>query len=388
MKASTTRKIRCVAAAGILTLLAACGPAKTAGSSDATAEISANVPTMAELYEGSGSAPPETGPVVAQDKTVWFISCGQKLPDCATMAAASEEAGAALGWNMRVFDGNLNVNGAFNEGIRAAIAANADAIVIAGMHCEQMIQSLREAKAAKIPVIGTDALDCNETGDENGEDLITVPMLYSEKAPTMVDWLTSWGSPSAAWLANNEPSAKVITVNSQDPLSNLLMAGFRQGVEQWCSECEILEELNAPLDGLAPDGLLSQRFQSALTKHSDEATIAWGSLDYYLGTLGMAKSIENAGLKDKVHLLGGSGAQASADLLRAGLLQAIPSARALEWPQWGALDELNRHFNGEESVPQGIGVQLADETKNMPPAGPYVEQVDFKSAYTTLWAKH
>jgi ribose transport system substrate-binding protein len=62
-------------------------------------------------------------------------------------------------------------------------------------------------------------------------------------------------------------------------------------------------------------------------------------------------------------------------------------ARSDEWVSWAAMDELNRHFNDQPSVSQGVGFVSIDKDHNMPatPGDGYQTPVDFKTIYKTAW---
>ena len=160
---------------------------KSAAVSSLTATVVPGVPTLAQLKLGFETSPPKTGPAPAKGKTVWWVSCGQSIPECSTPAAAAKKAATEVGWTFHVADGALDVNNGYPAAIRTAIAAHPDAIVVHGIDCAAIEQPLQEAKAAHIPVLGVEANDCPKS-------LFAGPMMYSSKAPTVQDYFRSWGN--------------------------------------------------------------------------------------------------------------------------------------------------------------------------------------------------
>jgi ribose transport system substrate-binding protein len=74
-------------------------------------------------------------------------------------------------------------------------------------------------------------------------------------------------------------------------------------------------------------------------------------------------------------------------LIRQGTagLQAMPSYSA-KWIAWATIDEINRIFNHQPLVPEGVGIRLVDATHNMPPAGQdYDSPIDYAGAYKKAW---
>ncbi|WP_206745022.1 hypothetical protein, partial [Pseudofrankia sp. BMG5.36] len=70
---------------------------------------------------------------------------------CATPAKAIEEAGGCIGRNVKIFGGQSNST-VENNGIRSAIANQADAIVLVAVDCSSLFSS-RSAAGAPTPAL-------------------------------------------------------------------------------------------------------------------------------------------------------------------------------------------------------------------------------------------
>jgi hypothetical protein len=49
------------------------------------------------------------------------------------------------------------------------------------------------------------------------------------------------------------------------------------------------------------------------------------------------------------------------------------------------IDALNRIFNGEKAVDEGLGFRAWDKDHNLDASGPWRSKVYYKSAYTKVW---
>jgi ribose transport system substrate-binding protein len=98
---SSRTAVSAAAALLAVTALAACGSSDSsgedpgsggAGGPAAAADAEA---ILDELAEGFESAVPTEGPAPATGTSVWWISCGQSIPDCSIPAASAGEATAS-----------------------------------------------------------------------------------------------------------------------------------------------------------------------------------------------------------------------------------------------------------------------------------------------------
>src|SRR5262249_32633064 len=112
-------------------------------------------------YKGTDRDPPKSSPKPQAGKKGWIISPGQIGESASIPTTAAKEAGGAIGWEMTIFDSKLDVN-AFSTGIRQAIAAKADGIILHAIDCPLVKQALLEARDAKVKILAYYALDCDD----------------------------------------------------------------------------------------------------------------------------------------------------------------------------------------------------------------------------------
>jgi ribose transport system substrate-binding protein len=356
----------------------------TEGSDPETTVYAEGVPTLKELYEGSNEPAPTTGPAAASSKNVAFITCSTQPVGCAYPAESFVEAAKVLGWKARIYDGKLNVNNGYATAFHAAIASNPDAIVMFGIACEEVKTSLEEAKKANIPVVESITEDCSGS-EPNGPKLYSVENQFNQDALSAAEFYERFGENQAAYVVDKtEGKAKVILTEWVGSQGRRVGTGWKTVFEK-CAECEILENVEWEAAEQAPNGPLEQRFKTALTKfpEANAAIIAYDSMATFGG---LAKAIVDAGRQSDMLVVSGEGFAETLQLMEEGKgISAEGGAWDNKWAGWELADELNRYFNGEPSVPQGLGLDVIDLEHNLPPEGKtYEADIDYVKAYEEI----
>jgi ribose transport system substrate-binding protein len=382
------------AVAAVALLATGCGsgnssaPAGQAGTGtgatiQARSDFSAKILSTADLYRGNEAAPPTTGPAPAKGKSVWWVSCGMAIVDCSGPANAAKEAAQKLGWNFHIADGQLNQGGGDLKATEQAIAAGADAIIVHGISCPIIESALLEAKQKHIPVLGAEALDCSDTG---GPHLFTAEMKYSPTMLTGADYFTAWGVYAASYIIDKAGEhAKIILNQGTEPLQAVINTGFVDTLKA-CTGCAIASDLKFSSADLTPNGPWIQAFRTSLLQHAS-ATAIYFPFDVNIVGAGGARAVQASGLH--IVTAGGSGSAAALDLVRQGL-QDMVIAHSPEWLAYGAMDELNRIFAGQPTVPEGVGLRVVDKAHNLPAAagGAYESPINWLAAYDKLWGRN
>lgn len=368
LRRASAALIAVVVAAG----LAACsddGDSGNAGSTGASSTVSE------DSYAPTYTAPPTGTNPAAKDKTVWVISVGQASPTGAAGANAAMKAGETIGWNMKLFDAKLDP-AQFSNGIKQAIAVDADGVVLIAVDCPAAKSALQQARDADVKTVGVYALDCNEV-DPSDEGLYSSQVSFGDRYSSLADAYQAWGSDSAKWaIAHNGGSAKVLSFenNEYDILKNY-QKGFKAEVEK-CDSCEF-----TVVDWLAADfgPKLTAITQAALLKNPDAQVVQGGSNP----TLGITQGVTQSGKQASLATIGGLGLSIDNDAIRQGQLTAA-NAWPSEWFGFGAVDTLNSVFNGTEVRDQGLGWQIIDANHGLPD-GDFTSDVDYIAAYKASW---
>jgi ribose transport system substrate-binding protein len=386
-----------VGAVTIAVTLAACGSSSSSSPKDAAAGSSAvdvnkvyipGVPSIADLLKSTETSVPEASPPVAKGKNVIFMSCGQAVAGCSATPNAMADAAKAVGWRYRIIDGQLNVNNGWVTGMRQAIAAKPDAIVITGPNCQDIKQPLIEAKAAGIAVLAINSSDCNDPLTPSGvsEPLFTLALQFSKDAPTAGDFARAWGKLQAAYVIDmTQGRAKVIETNDNVAFGLHQKEGWDE-VLKLCSDCSVVKQLPYKAADTVAGGQLFQQFTTTLIQHP-EANAAILNYDNVAIGSGLAKAVLDAHRSGSMAVSGGEGTGPGLDNIRGHLGIDGDVSFSSPWHGWAAVDELNRYFNHQPLVPEGIGFRLVDAEHNLPAASgqPYDSPYDYKSAYKKIW---
>jgi ribose transport system substrate-binding protein len=344
------------------------------GSEETVSEESESAPeysvlSMEELLKGTGGKPPTSSPAPAEGGDIWWVSCGMQIPDCAVPAKSAEKAAKKLGLEFHIADGKLNENGGDLTATKTALAANPSAIIIHGISCPLIAPALQEAKQREIPVMGVEALDCNEGLEEGeeGAELFTAEMKYAESAESGLEYFQSWGNVAASYLidATKGKGKLIVEEPNEAGLQATVRDAYNATMEQ-CEGCEVLDHFTFVSSDLAPGGAVAQQFRTALVKYGNQADAVYMPFDVNITAAEGAAEVEKQGLTGKLITCCGSGGAPVLDLVRQGKW-TVAETHSAEWMGWGAIDNINRVLNNEETVPQGIGFVIATKEKNLPP---------------------
>ena len=362
----------------------------SASDVDPTREYAPGIPTLEKLYASSEYAPPSTGPKLAPNKNVIFLSCGQLAPGCAGPALAMEEITKQIGWHYKIIDGAFGVNDGYNSGMRQAIAAKPDAIVVHGIACPQILQPLKEAREAGIPVINIQAADCDDVKNPGGpsEPLFT-NMQFNKDFKSAAEFFYEAGFTQASYLIDaTQGHAIIIRDRYTGSLQGDYQAAGQDAALAKCSDCKVVATVDwGPADG-GPSGALNQKFTTLLTQFP-KANAALLSYDSVATSYGISKMITDAGREATMVVVAGEGYAPAQEVirLRAGLTADV--GQSPEWMAWGAIDTMNRYFNNSPLVPEGIGYRVIDASHNLSPEGedytPPKSLIDLQGIYLRSW---
>ncbi|MDK3255565.1 sugar ABC transporter substrate-binding protein [Blastococcus capsensis] len=395
MPRSPRSRLAAVSAAACLSLVAACGgtdsEAASSGGpvddelvSEAQAAVEAN-------RQGTDRALPDSAPAPLPDQNIWVISCTEAGEGCSAPAAGAKAAGEAIGWDVTVFDGKGTPD-VFAQGIRTAIADQADGIILDVVDCVAAKAPLEEAKAAGIKIFAFYSLDCDDPLLGGGDPLFDAEVLY-EEGRTYAEQVEDVYSKSVAdyVIAETGGNAKIIQFIEDDILvGQHLYKGFQKHIEP-CTGCEIVKQVPFTLTDLVT-GQLQGKATAALTQHPD-ANVVYVPYDAAL-TLGIAQAVTASGRDADVLVTGGEGLSPNIGFVQEGKGQDMIAGAPARWVGWAAIDGMNRLLQGEEQVDPGIGMQTLDSDSALPTETTFYDgnvdeqgkpKQDYEANYRTIW---
>ncbi|MBO1901762.1 substrate-binding domain-containing protein [Leucobacter weissii] len=356
------------------------GSASTTDGGDEAPTASASPVSLEELAAGDYGAPPTSAPPIAEDKSIWIVSCGQNAIGCAIGAESAKEAAESLGWTAQVCDGQLNAGGAFADCVRQGIAAGVDGIVTEAIDCSVIQDPLREAEAADIVTVNFWGFDCDQGVNPAGDPLFSASVQPSEEYASNEDYQFAVGQARAEWIiAASGGEAEIIELEFKGTnIGGVLSAGFHDAIES-CGSCTVhTVDVTHQTFGDA-----RQIVESALLQHPAAEWVAIPLESLVL--LGAAQAVASSPRSSDISLIGGEGFPPNLDLIREDQGQSASVGQPIGWYGYGAIDTINRVFNGESAVPQGMSFQIVDAEHNLPDEGGYVPPVDYESAYREAW---
>lgn len=380
----TTRKvaIAAVAAAIALTLSACTTGDDTPSSSASGTTSSAAQAALDKAYKGFGSDLSDLASVTPKAGQKFFVmSCGESNPTCHAPAAAMVEAAKAAGWTGEIVDGKLSPDG-FATAIRQATAAGANVLVPVGISCSAAAAAFTEAKAAGVTIVGGGGQDDCDPKVWASERL----WLPDDQQPTHYGIFGAFGTLQADYMfgkTNGNPQCVVINLTSQG-WGQLITDSFSAELKT-LGAGKVLATVDVS-DPESADGSYIQKVTSALLAQPDVNCLSVPTDGYLVN--GLAAAINQAGLADKLVVVGNFGSEAALDMIRQGtpgITAVIGDAQ--DWEAWGSVDTAIRVLAGEDPAYIGQTIQAVDKDNNMPSSGAYNGAIDWKSKFLASWGK-
>lgn len=349
------------------------------GATQEQAEQAASRATARALRGRSTPVDPTPRPAVP-GKHIVVISAGQASSTAKAGVDAAVEAAEAIGWQVDVYDAELNPAN-YAPLVRQAIAGGVDGILLGAIDCQAVAGPLREARAAKIAVVGGGAFDCDDPhGGGADRGLFSAQVNLEPLAASTAAFARGYGADAASYIIDaSHNRAKILAL--QDPEFTTLFYtddGFRKQIAR-SHGSQIVSTLEITTADFT-NGKLVPKIQAELLRHPE---VTWIKSPFtFATTLGIVPAL--GANPDGIQVMGGEGLETELDLLRDGKITAV-NVFPSEWLAWAAVDTLNSVFRDEAPVPSGVGWMLADADHNLPASGSAHSRIDYKAQYRKAW---
>jgi ribose transport system substrate-binding protein len=353
------------------TTTAATNASAASGCTDAVATATAAVKTASDV-----SAPwtgPTTGPKATTGKLIVVVAQTMTNPGVAGAAKGVQEAGAAIGWTVRVLDGQGDQSG-ISAAFGQALALKPAGIVVAGFDPSTISAQIGKADAAGIAVIGWHA------NSEPGPS--TSPKLFTNITTKVADV----SKISAQWIiANSNGNAGVVVFTDN---SIPFAAGKAKMIVDALGECagvKVLQEENIPI----PDAgtRTPQEFSSLVSRLGTKWTHSVAINDLYFDNAATPlRAAGKSGTGAPFNVGAGDGSAAAFQRIASGQFQAVTVPEPLTAEGWQIVDEFNRSFSKEPATTYVPPVHVVDAanvgtTTTWDPANGY------QDIYKKIWGK-
>jgi ribose transport system substrate-binding protein len=316
---------------------------------------------------------PATGPTAAADKTIIFVAQTLTNPGVAGAAKGVEEAAEAIGWNVRVIDGQGDPAG-IAAAMGQAVTLAPDGIVIGGFDPASVSAQVDQAVAADIPLIGWHAVA--DPGPSEWPKLFT-------NVTTQVEAVAAI---SAQYVISRSKGTAGVVVFTDDSIP--FAAGKADLIENNladCSSVKVLDTQNIPI----PDAgaRTPQAFSSLVSRLGDEWTYSIAINDLYFDNAATPlRAAGRSGGGAPFNVGAGDGSSAAFQRIGADQFQSATIPEPLGEQGWQIVDEFNRSFNGQAASGYVAPVHITDNT-NVAGATEWDPQNGYRDVYRQIWGR-
>ena len=364
-------------ATALAALLCAAGPAF------ADPALADQVTDDAKAVVAAATAPaakwdgPTTGPAAVGAKTIVYVAGDLRNGGIQGVADGMKEAAAAIGWTLRVLDGQGDVTGT-DSAFGQAIALKPDGIVVGGFDVVQNAVKIEEATSRGIVVVAWHG------GPKPG------PMPEQKvfaNVGTDSDRVAEVAADYA--IAKSDGHAGVVIFTDSAYAIALHKARAMESVIKTCAGCTVLSFEDTPLADTS--NRMPQLATSLLQRFGQKWTYSLAINDLYFDFI--APPLVSAGVDPAgppANVSAGDGSNSAYERVRTGQYQTATVPEPLSLHGWQLTDELNRAFAHQAPsgyvAPVHLVVQ-ANADRDGGPRGVYDPDSGYRDVYKRIWTK-
>ncbi|TVL91667.1 substrate-binding domain-containing protein [Streptomyces sp. SAJ15] len=340
----------------------------TPGCPETLAEAGAAV-RQAEKSDPEWSGP-TTGPRAVPDKDLVFVAQTMTNPGVAGAANGVREAAKAIGWNVRVIDGQgtpAGIQAAFSQ----AIALRPDGIVIGGFDPKLTSQQVARANAAGIPLVGWHAVD-SPGPSEDPELFSNITTRVEDVARISADWI----------IANSHGHAGVVVfTDASIPFARYKSDLIKEELAT-CSSVRLLAEENIPLSDSSTR--TPQEVSSLLSRFPGTWSHSVAINDVYFADAAPAfRAARKKGADPPYNIGAGDGDPSAFQRINSAQFQTATVPEPLSAQGWQIVDEFNRAFSHRPASDYvaPVHISTAANSKGLSTWDP----PGYREAYREIW---
>ncbi|WUE87332.1 substrate-binding domain-containing protein [Streptomyces virginiae] len=314
---------------------------------------------------------PTTGPAAVPGKSIVYVAQTMTNPGVAGVAKGVEEAAKAIGWQVRVIDGDGTPAG-IQAALSQAITLRPSGIVIGGFDPQLTSQQMARAEAADIPVIGWHAVG-SPGPSENPKLFTNVTTKVEDVARISADWI----------IARSAGDAGVVLFTDDSiPFAKNKAELIRKELAT-CSGVRLLSYENIPIPDAA--SRTGQVVSSLLSRFGDDWTYSAAINDLYFADAAPAlRAAGRPGSGPPFNIGAGDGDPSAFQRINSEQFQAATVPEPLNQQGWQIVDEFNRAFAGRPASDYVAPVHIAtadnsDGATSWDPSG-------YREGYRRIWA--
>ncbi|TPQ18619.1 substrate-binding domain-containing protein [Streptomyces sporangiiformans] len=313
---------------------------------------------------------PTTGPEAAVGKTIVYVAQSMTNPGVAGAAEGVEKAVKAIGWKVRVIDGQ-GTPGGIQAAVSQAVAVKPDGIVLSGFDPKSTAQQVAQANAAGIPLIGWHAVAT--PGPSKEPKLFTnITTKVEAVAEVSADWIIS---------QSNGRAGVVVFTDASIPFAK----GKSDLIEKelaTCSDIDVLATANIPIADVS--SRTPQEVSALISRFGSKWTNSVAINDLYFADAAPAlRSAGRQGDGAPFNIGAGDGDPSAFQRLNSKQYQAATVPEPLSEQGWQIVDEFNRAFANEPA--SGYIAPVHITTADNSGGGTSWDPQGYREAYRKIW---
>ena len=361
------------------TLLAGCSsgtPSASGSTQNGTCDAAVSAAKTAVKTAVDNSSPwtgPTTGPKAVGGKQIVFVAQTLTNPGVAGVAKGVKEAAEAIGWQVRVIDGQGDQSG-ISAAFGQALSVKPDGIIVGGFDPNTISGQVKQANDAGIPVIGWHAL--SDPGPSTTPKLFTnVTTKVSDVAQISAQWI----------IAKSDGGAGVVVFTDN---SIPFAAGKAKMIEtdlKTCSSVKVLQVENIPI----PDAgtRTPQEFSSLSSRLGGKWNYSVAINDLYFDNAATPlRAAGKSGDGAPYNVGAGDGSEAAFQRIASKQFQAATVPEPLSAEGWQIIDEFNRSFSNAPASGYVPPVHVTD-TGNVGSSTSWDPDNGYRDIYRKIWGK-
>ncbi len=320
---------------------------------------------------------PASGPKAVAARTIVFVAADLKNGGILGVSQGVEEAGKAIGWTVRVIDGQGTVSGR-TAALNQALALKPAGIVVGGFDTTEQKVAFEGAAKSGVPLVGW------HSGEKPGPN-VSAGLFANVTTVTddVADVAASW-----AVVDSGGKAGVVIFTDSQYAIA-VYKARAMEAVIKRCGGCTVLSFEDSPISESSTR--MPQLTTSLLQRFGDKWTHSLAINDLYFDFMG--SSLTAAGKKGDggpKAVSAGDGSEAAYQRIRSKRYQAGTVPEPLNMQGWQIVDELNRAASKAAwsgYVPKVHLVTATNVAKDGGPKNLFDPDNGYRSEYRKIWGK-
>jgi ribose transport system substrate-binding protein len=280
---------------------------------------------------------PTSGPKAQGKKLIVIVVTDGRNGGAQGAADGAAEAAKALGWEVRMLDGQGTVPGRATA-MTQALAMKPNGILNAGIDSKEQEPLFEQAAAAGVKVVGWHA------GPKPGPDK-DIPSVFTNVTTDPAEVAASAGYEA---VVHSKGTAGVILFTDSIYAIAMAKTALSQAAVEGCKGCKVLEVVDTPIGDLS--NRMGQLTTSLLSKYGKKWTYSIAVNDLYYDF--SAPSLESAGVDPAtgtpLQISSGDGSEPAFKRIRDKQYQLATVAEPLNLQGWIMIDEINRAFAGEK----------------------------------------